>query len=946
MKTLTSGLTAAINTIKGNEPIIVLAVDWGSSVGTVYYADKSLTTQGGVIAQGRIRKLSDISVVRQNDVFGEVGSCAVELDDYDLHFWQIMNLTNLEGKSVIVYQYFPNEAPTELLVLFVGNIAAPVTWSEGARTLSFSIFTNYNDRSVGNTITSDELLDDIGLVTVLDKNAVGATVPLAFGNCLKTKTLKLFTSRESTTLGNLTFDDVESNIFYYLGLHYIEQDVEVDGGEDWPQGTTVYFSMDTMDFTGIFNGNILTITNHNIPVDLQSARTYRDSTDPDYHNKKVVWIPTTIKLVNRWVWFKDETHGNIINYCTNQNGYKCTFQSDMCKENPDYDDEDSPFVFEMNGSLAIQTALKYSYTWPQVSDFYKYYESYILPVGTNIIALASDTFVANDMPGGTIKQVYAFREVPNQVYNPNIDQYEQRGSLRKLCIVPSSYYIVEDVDYTSVVFERKLSSYSDEFWSDHDIFVTQSSPVGPNTVDIIQWVLENYTGLFIDSVSFASVRSHVDKYPSNFVLTNTKKAIEFCREIAWQARCALRIYNHTAFLVYLSVSPSPVATLVSSKIQYKSLSITYTDTERMYTQAKVKFYRPSLNIRVKDEQLYVFQNNVNVYGLKEVSWDFFIYDEPEYVAKSVDFWLSYYSNSWKKVKVRGFLNSLGLEVFDCILLSSISSTFPVGLESCRAVIEEISYNSENFYIDMVMWLPMLAGTQYELDQFWLSDSSDGISYIDRTDGIVPLDYVVPVGTAQSKKHPKRYAKVTDVKEELDPEGVATGKKVYDVVIYENGPENGTGETFTGLRKIAPDMTDFLVGDILEAQTWANQTYLANGTQDPVAFEFIADFGDYVSATPVDGNDEVVLIAKPFNLRRTPFDGATIGGVTYDYISNSSREADNGVDPVETQMITPDMDEETIIHAVRNVRGLGMNGPDDNPIGWLMIDSYQWAVFDA
>jgi len=59
--------------------------------------------------------------------------------------------------------------------------------------------------------------------------------------------------------------------------------------------------------------------------------------------------------------------------------------------------------------------------------------------------------------------------------------------------------------------------------------------------------------------------------------------------------------------------------------------------------------------------------------------------------------------------------------------------------------------------------------------------------------------------------------------------------------------------------------------------------------------------DYLECEDADAN--TVYVAKVYELRRTPFDGETIGGVTYTYASASEREASGGFD-TETQFITP------------------------------------------
>lgn len=50
--------------------------------------------------------------------------------------------------------------------------------------------------------------------------------------------------------------------------------------------------------------------------------------------------------------------------------------------------------------------------------------------------------------------------------------------------------------------------------------------------------------------------------------------------------------------------------------------------------------------------------------------------------------------------------------------------------------------------------------------------------------------------------------------------------------------------------------------------------------------------------------ENVTVARNCYLQRSPWDGETIGGITYTYSDNQTRSADDGVNPAETQSIVP------------------------------------------
>lgn len=82
----------------------------------------------------------------------------------------------------------------------------------------------------------------------------------------------------------------------------------------------------------------------------------------------------------------------------------------------------------------------------------------------------------------------------------------------------------------------------------------------------------------------------------------------------------------------------------------------------------------------------------------------------------------------------------------------------------------------------------------------------------------------------------------------------------------------------------------------------------------------------------DEDENTVYVAKVYELRRTPFDGETIDGVTYTYTSASEREADNGVDDPETQFITPDYRAGAEIYASKVIGETGLYvDPEADPL---------------
>ena len=112
------------------------------------------------------------------------------------------------------------------------------------------------------------------------------------------------------------------------------------------------------------------------------------------------------------------------------------------------------------------------------------------------------------------------------------------------------------------------------------------------------------------------------------------------------------------------------------------------------------------------------------------------------------------------------------------------------------------------------------------------------------------------------------------------------------------------------------------------------------------FRLKAVYHDYLECKQLDGTtfapEVTVKVAKPYNLRKTPFHGKTINGITYTYTGTQSRtKTREGA--TENQVITPayqvavpgyDGDE---IYACKPSGGTGVK-IDDEDVIWLDINN--------
>lgn len=338
-----------------------------------------------------------------------------------------------------------------------------------------------------------------------------------------------------------------------------------------------------------------------------------------------------------------------------------------------------------------------------------------------------EKYIANLLPS-TIHSVYAKKNVDGFV---------------RLVPVPSSYYVKNQSDNygiftaSTITFVQPLKTI-DSSWHE-DIYVTLTSSVGPNICDIIEWIVENFTNYTVDPVSFLEVWGHQINYPANFALLSKKDALTLIQEIAWQSRCNVKVKGNKVYITYLCAEPSSVATITEDDVEEKSLFLSFTETEQIVTMLEASWRN---NYASEKPWTIRLRRNLNKYKLHTEQRDFYIYNIKSLVMKSATFWLLRYSNTYKKVTFKTFLNHLDLEVDDCITLDFNNNYFSDG--AIKGLVEKAEYDSNTRSILMEVWLPILSGTKVKYDFSWPKDLSVAESYPDQLD-VASGDAGSPVG---------------------------------------------------------------------------------------------------------------------------------------------------------------------------------------------------------
>ena len=145
---------------------------------------------------------------------------------------------------------------------------------------------------------------------------------------------------------------------------------------------------------------------------------------------------------------------------------------------------------------------------------------------------------------------YVASIVPGTVVS--VKAYNSYGGDRVLTPVPPELYSVSTQTFgsitavlvtTNVLLSEILYMMPGDLtpttpaWSD-ELYITFQSSVGPNVVDILTYIINNYTTLTCDPTSFAHVREMLIPFPANFPLLTQQERDPGLEGDRVPARCA------------------------------------------------------------------------------------------------------------------------------------------------------------------------------------------------------------------------------------------------------------------------------------------------------------------------------------------------------------------------------------------------------------------------
>ncbi len=765
MRSISTNGLAMLAQRLGNEPIMIVEVDWRDGVQPKQYADREVTLADGTVIPGAIVQISDlddaIDVTTWNNSSKQI---EVTLDDTDGSIKNLFDRYDITKRTVRVYQWFTGLDWSDRFVAFVGLINSPVSWNERDRTFKITVLSQIEDLECG--FSAEE-----GNFSFIPADLVGKAWPQVFGLVYDYPALFLGAAVEGTLLQPIGFvSEFNANIALYgngsnvdgkklsqlatetqhaaflSGVSMCWAFFDSQKAADYDaQAQKIYTAIGQQTaaiahaeacaqqtrkqqydrahalLLGSGANPVQVLGGEDFPQNETITLNVKGATVTGYFKGEYFYIESAdnpqadIELANKW-------YNEWLDYYLKKELTACTPMPTV--QHTHYEAVVPCDATCCNDPFAVKCITSVDYTTVSSAPEQKPTPPYVLKQfwadpGTPVKLYTEVAYIASITPG-TVLAVKAYRTY---------------DGARQLVTLTPDMYKVSTVNYGSVTavqinLPQLLSTvaYPDkngdliQGWSD-ELYITFQSTVGPNIVDILTYIIDYYTTLTCDATSFAYVKTKLAPFPANFPLLQRKNVVEVLKEICFQSRCAFWLEDNVVYLKYLPEVPTPVDTITVSDIDAEQgMEVEFTRMEDVVTKMNVKWYMtyaPGVEqLAAAQEalpQYMILRHNVAHYGLLEKDYDWYIFNQPDIILKMATFWLNRLSNTWKRVKFRTYLNHLNLEALDAV---NFNAPGYVASGPVTVIVERAGYDSANNCINFECATPVKAGTVATDPFYW------------------------------------------------------------------------------------------------------------------------------------------------------------------------------------------------------------------------------------
>jgi hypothetical protein len=696
MRNISAASLAQINKQYGIESIVVIRIIWGDG----RYNDYGEKDHPDYNVDGRIMSTGGIDDIVSITGSGNSKSVEVVLSDHDGALKNVFDSTDLHKVRCQVLQWFDGIPLSEAFVIFDGVINTPITWREGDRTLSITVMSLLENLEFG--FSPDESYFDL-----VPHNMMGEAWPVVFGTNLRLRALQINQSPEILLAQGFSIVDHHQ---WEADLQNL--DLQADAAYDQAKAAYAASIAASLVASGYDDGLEGGIGN-SPPDDYNTFRQYFDQSQQYYQQfnqymeeyKKIKLerqdqerlYDKQKDLERRQVFVISPNAPRGVPLIVEMGGTRWTVRIDgvvmsLIKELTPKDVRTTAFALFDENTTRTQwqgQPTREKFRWVNGGTRLKVLD---YPI-RYIVSLGHDQIL--NLMG---RQQGMYIKIPPQYYSIQYLPLVRRDGIT--------------VNATAVTFFRPLTSilnrYGDQIWESDDVYVDVVGTAPGKMVDILVYAITNFSNLTYDPGSFGVARLYTDQVPMNHVVRDRVDTLKYIEDIAFQGKCALWVKDGVVYIRYLPVEPSPVDTISTSDILEDSLEISSTSTEEVVTKLSAlwKFTEDQ-----PESNRIIYRYNIQKYGLHEMEYSFFAFNDPASVGWSARYWIMRKSSVFKRIKFRTDLTKLNLESFDAITIDMpglVANTSVVGL------VESAVYNSDQKEIEFTVWLPVRLG---EMNKF-------------------------------------------------------------------------------------------------------------------------------------------------------------------------------------------------------------------------------------
>lgn len=724
MRNLTPDALAKIANKTGNEPIIIIAVQWKLEGSIYYYADRQVETiPGQILAFSAVDQVITIS---DNSDSQEV---SITLDDTDGKIKTIMDNNDIHKRDVWVYQWFEGLDLDDKFLLFRGKINSPVTWREGEQTVAFSVVSQLEDKEIG--FSPEE-----GQFPFIPQDLIGKPWPIVFGTVVDIPCVQITKAIKGTLCEGLgILSGVNSQLNAPLNVKIPETGMQNIQKRHVSYCASAWLSVDADEYK-VYNDQRSELSSQIAKTWSAYQQAVNEAKAQRQSDMAAAAAQSLGPSVVQILGGEDFPRGSIT--LDIDGGFFSGYFNDdffhiTARSHPENDiaAQQAATAGRITQTVAAAQHFYFASKVPVDTGGTELYvtKGWLVPTTPQMILSPNTKTIAKHFwadAGSKVRLTannaitHIVSIIPGTVLD--VKAYKIFNGVKELISVPNDLYTVTTGTYGSVqavqiVLSQNLSSIPDQNWAD-DLYVTFRSDIGPNIVDILTHLISEYTDFTINPTSFDAVKIKLSAFPANFAYLTRKNIVQVLEEIAFQARCSLRLVNGIFYLCYLAEEPTACSTITEDDIAPNSIVLSLTPTEEIVTKYTAKW---KAALSQSEPNKMILRHNVKKYGIQEEEYDYYIYNQPDIILKVATFWLIRKANTWKQVSFQTFLHKLNLETFDTVLLD-------FNKEYCansdvKALIQSADFDSQSQTIDMQCWLPVKSGTMTPYIFAWPADVS-------------------------------------------------------------------------------------------------------------------------------------------------------------------------------------------------------------------------------